>query len=101
MYGEHATHNFMTPIMNKLLGCNDLFSRLSSRFYFWKNRLRRRTQRRTVMGTTDRRGCLVPKHLEFRKLGAENNSLNFATTWQDGLSWARRTDTGPLVKVSL
>ena len=28
---------------------------LSSRFYFWKNRLRRRTPRRTVMGTTDRR----------------------------------------------
>ena len=28
---------------------------LNSRFYFWKNRLRRRTPRRTVMGTTDRR----------------------------------------------
>ena len=28
---------------------------LSSRFYFWKNRQRRRTPRRTVMGTTDRR----------------------------------------------
>ena len=28
---------------------------LSSIFYFWKNRLRRRTPRRTVMGTTDRR----------------------------------------------
>ena len=28
---------------------------LSSRFYFWKNRLRRRTPRWTVMGTTDRR----------------------------------------------
>ncbi|TMW89532.1 hypothetical protein EJD97_017060, partial [Solanum chilense] len=25
--------------------------------------LRRRIPRRTVMGTTDRRGCLVPKHL--------------------------------------
>ena len=29
---------------------------LSSRFYFWKNRQRRRTPRRTVMSTTDRRG---------------------------------------------
>ena len=35
------------------------------------------------MGTTDRRGCLVPKHLDSRKLGTENNSLNFATKWQD------------------
>ena len=51
---------------------------LSSRFYFWKNRLRRRTPRRTVMGTTDRHGHdglsqgLVSKHLENLKLGTEN-----------------------------
>ena len=45
---------------------------LCSRFYFWKNRLRRRNPRRNVMGTTDRRGCLVPKHLEILKLGTEN-----------------------------
>ena len=38
---------------------------LSSRFYFWKNRLTRRNPRRTVMGTTDHRGGLVPKYLEF------------------------------------
>ncbi|TMW86941.1 hypothetical protein EJD97_020675, partial [Solanum chilense] len=35
----------------------------SSRFYFWKNCLGRRNPRRTVMGTTDRRGGLVPKYL--------------------------------------
>ena len=45
---------------------------LSSRFYFWKNRLRRRNSRRTVMGTTDRRGCLVSKHLEILKNGYWN-----------------------------
>ena len=45
---------------------------LSSRFYFWKNWLRRRNPRRTVMGTTDRRGGLVPKYLENLKLGTEN-----------------------------
>ena len=45
---------------------------LSRRFYFWKNRLRRRNPRRTVMGTTDRRGGLVSKHLEILKLGTEN-----------------------------
>ena len=55
---------------------------LSSRFYFWKNWLRRRT----VMGTTDRREGLVPKHLDSGKSGTENNSLNFATTWKDGPS---------------
>ena len=59
---------------------------LSSRFYFWKNRLRRRNPRRTVMGTTDRRGGLIPKYLEFTKLGTEIDSLNFVTKWQDGPS---------------
>ena len=68
---------------------------LSSRFYFWKNWLRRRIPRRTVMGTTDRRGCLVPKYLEFWKLGIEIDSLNFVTEWQDGPLWARRTVTDP------
>ena len=29
--------------------CNDLFSRFKQQILFWKNRLRRRTQRRTVM----------------------------------------------------
>ena len=66
---------------------------LSSRLYFWKNCLGRRIPRRTVMGTTDRRGGLVPKHLDSGNLGTENNSLNFATTWQDGPSWERRTVT--------
>ena len=39
----------------KLRYCNDLFSRFEQQILFWKNRLRRRTQRRTVRGTTDRR----------------------------------------------
>ena len=59
---------------------------LSSRFYFWKNRLRRRNPRWNVMGTTDRRGGLVPKYLENLKLGTEIDSLNFVTEWQDGPS---------------
>ena len=42
--------------------------------------------RRTVMGTTDRRGGLVPKYLEFLKMGTEMDSLNFVTEWKDGLS---------------
>ena len=45
---------------------------LSSRFYFWKNRLRWRNPRRIVMGTTDRRGGLVSKHLEILKNGYWN-----------------------------
>ena len=85
---------------------------LSSRFYFWKNRLRRRNPRRNVMGTTDRRGCLVPKHLEILKFGCWNRlselcnemegrtvtdpqwkfgSLNFATTCRTD----RRRHDGP------
>ena len=59
---------------------------LSSRFYFWKKWLRRRIPRRTVMGTTDRRGGLVPKHLDSGNSGTENNSLNFATEEQHGPS---------------
>ena len=49
------------------------------------------------MGTTDRRGGLAPKHLDSENLGTENNSLNFATTWQDGPSWERRTVTDSLI----
>ena len=45
------------------------------------------------MGTTDRRGGLVPKHLDSGKLGTENNSLNFATKEQDGPLGIRRTVT--------
>ena len=74
---------------------------LSSRFYFWKNWLRRWNPRRTVMGTTDRWGGLVPKHLDFWNLGSEIDSLNFVTEWQDGLSQAWRTVTGPSVNFSL
>ena len=66
---------------------------LSSRFYFWKNCLGRRIPRRTVMGTTDRRGGLVPKHLDFENLGTEKSSLNFATQWQDGPSRGSRSKT--------
>ena len=53
---------------------------LSSRFYFRKNSLGRQIPRRTVMGTADRRGGLVPEYLEFLNLGTEIDSLNFVTT---------------------
>ena len=93
---------------------------LSSRFYFWKNWLRRQT----VMSTTDRRGGLVSKHLEILKLGTENRlselrngiagrtvtgvtdrhrlfrefqSLNYVTEQQDGPSQARRPVTGYVI----
>ena len=52
------------------------------------NCLSQRTPRRTIMGTMDRRGGLVPKHIESGNLGTKNNSLNFATEEQDGLSQA-------------
>ena len=45
---------------------------LSNRLQFWKNWQKRRTPRQNVMGTTDRRGRLVPKHLENLKLGTKN-----------------------------
>ena len=51
---------------------------LSSTLQFWKNWQKRRTPRRTVMGTTDRHGHdgpsqgLVSKHLENLKLGNKN-----------------------------
>ena len=94
---------------------------LSSKFYFWKNRLRRRNPRRNVMGTTDRRGCLIPKHLEILKFGCWNRlsklcneiagrtvtdpwwkfgSLNFATTCRtdhlrhDGPSQVAQSQSG-------
>ena len=59
---------------------------LTSRVFSGNNCLSRQIPRRTVMGTTDRRGCLVPKHLDSEKLSTENNSLNFATEEQDGPS---------------
>ena len=74
---------------------------LSCRVYSGNNCLDRQISRRTVMGTTDRRGGLVPKHLDSKNLDTENKSLNFTTTWKDGPSWARRTVTDPLVKFSL
>ena len=60
-----------------------MFSRFEQQMLFLENWLRRRIPRRTVIGTTDRRGCLVPKYLEFWKLGTEIDSLNFLTKWQD------------------
>ena len=74
---------------------------LSSRFYFWKNWLRRQISRQTVISTTDRRGGLVPKHLDFWSLGTEIVSLNFVTEWQDGPSQVWRAVTDPSVKSSL
>ena len=85
---------------------------LSKRLRFWKNWQKRRTPRWNVMGTTDRRGGLVPKYLENLKLGTENQlselcdgmagrtvtdpwwkfgSLNFATTCRTD----RRRHDGP------
>ena len=99
---------------------------LSSRFYFWKNWLRRRIPRRTVIGTTDRRGDLVPKHIENLNLGTENRlselrngvagqtvtgvtnshrpfreieSLKSMTEQQDGPSQARRAVTDCIILV--
>ncbi|TMW90389.1 hypothetical protein EJD97_015781 [Solanum chilense] len=43
------------------------------------------------MCTTDRRGYLVPKHLEFLNLSAEIDSLNSVTDLQDGPSQTRWT----------
>ena len=65
---------------------------LSSKFYFWKNRLRRRNPRRNVMGTTDHRGCLVPKHLEILKFGCWNRLSELCN------EMAGRTVTGPWLK---
>ena len=72
---------------------------LSNRLQFWKNWQKRRTPRRNVMGTTDRRGGLVPKYLENLKLGTENQLSELC----DGM--AGRTITGvtdrhrPLVEI--
>ena len=59
---------------------------LRSRVYSGNNCLGRRIPRRTVMGTTDRRGVLVPKQLESKNLGTKNNSLNVVRDLQDGPS---------------
>ena len=94
---------------------------LSSRVYSGNNCLGRRIPRRTVMGTTDRRGCVIQKHIEFWKIGyweqlsklrdnmaertvvgttdrhtfsTEINSLNFAMNLQNGPSQPWRTVTG-------
>ena len=61
---------------------------LSNRLQFWKNWQKRRTPRRNITGTTDRRGCLVPKHLKILKLGTENQLSELC----DGM--AGRTVTG-------
>ena len=60
--------------------CNDLFSRFEQQILFLE-KLSESTE-----PTTDRRGGLVPKHLEFWNLGTEIDSLNFVTKWQDGPS---------------
>ena len=59
---------------------------LSSRVYSGNSCLGRRIPRRTVIGTTDRRGGLVPNHLHSGNLGTENNYLNFTTEEQHGPS---------------
>ena len=74
---------------------------LSSRVYSGNNCLGRRIPRQTVMGTTNRRGGLVPKHLDSENLGIEIDSLNFTTEWQDGPSLARRTVTNLSIELTL
>ena len=72
---------------------------LSNRLEFWENWQKRRTPRWNVMGTTDRRGGLVPKYLENLKLGTEDQLSELC----DGM--AGRTVTGvtdhhrPLVEI--
>ena len=105
--------------------CNDLFSRFEQQILFLENCLSWRIPRRTVMGTTDRRGGLIPKHLEFWKFGYWNRlselrnemtgrtivgttdrhrpfngieSLNSVMEQQDGPSQARRSVTGTTVR---
>ena len=68
---------------------------LSNRLQIWKNWQKRRTPRRNVMGTTDRQGCLVPKHLENLKLGTENQLSEL----RNGM--AGRTVTDSSEKLSL
>ena len=53
------------------------------------------------MGTTDRRGGLVPKHLDSENLGTEIDPLKFTTEWQEGPSLARRTIPNLSTELSL
>ena len=57
---------------------------LNIRFYFLKNRLRRRTPRRTVMGTTDRRMVSFQNTQKILNWVLKIDSLNFVKEWQDG-----------------
>ena len=70
-------------------------------FIFGNSCLGQRIPRRIVMGTTGRRGGLVPKHLDPGNLGTEIDSLNFTTEWQDGPSFARRTVTNLSTELTL
>ena len=54
---------------NITIVCNDLFSRFEQQILILEK----------LSWSTDRRGCLVPKYLEFWKLGTEIDSLNFVT----------------------
>ena len=74
---------------------------LSVEFISGNSCLGQRIPRRTVIGTTDRRGGLVPKYLDSINLGTENNSLKFAMEWQDGPSLARRTITSLSIELNL
>ena len=67
---------------NRDVHCNDLFSRFEQQILFLEKLAE------TTDTTTDRRGGLVPKHLDSEKLGTEIDSLNFVTKWQDGPSQA-------------
>ena len=82
--------------------CNNLFSRFEQQILF----LEKLTE--TTEPTTDRHGHDGPSRVSrskilriLKKLGTEIDSLNFVTEWQDGPSWARRTVTDPLKKLSI
>ena len=86
-YTTDSIHNPQKPVTTRLFV-------LSNRLQFWKNWQKRRTPRRNVMGTTDRRGCLVPKHIEILKFGCWNRLSELC----DGPSQVRRTVVSPRFK---
>ena len=68
---------------------------LSNRLQLWKNWQKRRTPRRTVMGTTERRRVSFQNTQKIGNWVLKIDSLNFVTEWQDGPSQVWRTVTDP------
>ena len=63
-----------------------MFSRFEQHILFQEKLVETTDPTTDRHGTTDRRGGLVPKYLEFWKIDTEIDSLNFVTEWQDGPS---------------